>query len=99
MAKKLYSVLLLYPDYLATQYGEETYFMTVKAISAGDAVRKVQTEAMADNSEYYGDVLDDPDHNPQDFAPLLVVQGRIKPLYGWGFDPVQKGASHETLAT
>jgi len=61
-----FSVLLLYPDYLATQYGEETYFTQVTAAIVEEAAKTAQAEAVE------GQLCE---CNPDDFAVLLVIKG------------------------
>lgn len=66
---KPYSVLLLYPDYAAEAFGQETYFTHVAAESTFDAVETAQLE-MKESGD------------PADFIPLLVIEGHhndIKP--------------------
>jgi hypothetical protein len=65
-AKKPYSVLLLYPDYVGN-YGEETYYAFVEAADPIEAVTVAQRQAVAAETVD----IDDPD----DFAPLLVTAG------------------------
>lgn len=79
-ALKTYSVLLLYPDYIASQYGE-TYYTHVKAISPAEAVSAAINEAMASNGWD-----DDEDRRPEDFLVKLVLEGECPSL-----DP-QEGA-------
>lgn len=43
---KKYTVLLLYPDYIADSYGEDTYLGWVVADSPEKAVKKAQREVM-----------------------------------------------------
>ena len=62
-----YTVLLLYPDYLAHNYGEDTYAEHVEAIDPQAAVEAAQSSASA----LFGDDNTDAD----DFTPLLVVAG------------------------
>jgi hypothetical protein len=62
---KEYSVLLLYPDYIAD--GIETYYAFVQADSPRAAVGLAQNEAVKAN-ELDGD-------EAQDFLPLLVTEG------------------------
>lgn len=66
-----FSVLLLYPDYLATQYGEETYFTHVGAATVAEATQAARAEAV-DGQQCSCD--------PADFVPLLVVKGWHKDL-------------------
>lgn len=65
---KPYSVLLLYPDYLAETYGEETYYAFVTAPSRDEAVTAARIEARdAEGNESCED--------GEDFAVLLVTEG------------------------
>jgi hypothetical protein len=65
--KKLFSVLLLYPDY-ANESGTETYYAFVEAFDPIDAVAQAQRHAAA--------VQTGIKIHRRDFAPLLVTQGR-----------------------
>jgi hypothetical protein len=67
LAKKPYSVLLLYPDYATDDYGTDTYYAFVEASDPIDAVAVAQREAVAAQDAEIDD--------PADFAPLLVTQG------------------------
>jgi hypothetical protein len=73
-ANKLYSVLLLYPDY-ANDSGTETYYAFVEAPDQIEAVALAQRQAIAAN--------DCIEPEPDDFAPLLVTEGhhRSEPLF------------------
>ncbi|HJW82452.1 MAG TPA: hypothetical protein VJ396_09430 [Acidiferrobacterales bacterium] len=62
-----FSVLLLYPDYLANQYGEETFFAHVVADNKAAAIQVAQVIAE-------GGVAND-GAKPEDFLPLLVLAG------------------------
>lgn len=74
-----YSVLLLYPDYLADDFGHDTYYAHVMASDPASAVREAQQEAMAANTG----PDDEPDaDNADDFHPLLVLEGHHAPKYG-----------------
>jgi len=69
---KKYSVLLLYPDYLAGNYGEDTYYAHVEAPDVKSAQLSAQKEVVRENMidiEYDGDM------RPEHFAVLLVVEG------------------------
>jgi hypothetical protein len=72
MKKKLkwYSVLLLYPDYIAETFGLETYYAWVQARDSLDAVRKAKRQAGEHNSKVHGRQC------AKDFHPLLVISGR-----------------------
>jgi hypothetical protein len=65
--KKLYSVLLLYPDY-ANDSGTETYYAFVEAVDAIEAISVAQQQVVAANDCVGFD-------DPLDFAPLLVTEG------------------------
>ena len=63
-----WTVLLLYPDYLAEQYGEETYLAWVNATDPEGAIKLAQAEAAMDQCVGYR-------IDPEDFLPLLVIEG------------------------
>jgi hypothetical protein len=67
-AKKPYSVLLLYPDDLNDD-GKETYYAWVEASDPVAAVAEARRQALATNEWTEDDV------DPDDFAPLLVIEG------------------------
>lgn len=62
----LFSVLLLRPDTIANQYGEDTYFTFVGANDPVDAVRKARIEACQ---------FDEGITEPEDYFVLLVIAG------------------------
>lgn len=69
-----YTVVLLYPDYLAASYGE-TFVETTVAEYPQNAVFKVQQHATRANQ--------DPDDDgftaaPQDFHPAVVMKGECE---------------------
>ena len=75
-----YTVLLLKPDYVANQYGEETYLAHVRATSAAQAQRFAQIEARDadDDSD-----IDDPDamkNDPADYRALFTALGHLQDL-------------------
>jgi hypothetical protein len=65
-----YSVLLLYPDYIAETFGQETFLAHVEAMNPGLAVGEAQRLASSCNN----------DNPPEDFFPLLVTLGHIEDL-------------------
>jgi hypothetical protein len=65
-----YSVLLLYPDYLADD-GAETYWAWVVSMSDHGAAEAAKLEAAKDN-----DVED-----PNDFLTLAVIEGHHRIVY------------------
>lgn len=62
-----YSVLLLYPDY-ANDGGSETYYAWVEAPDAAGAVTVARRQAL--------DAQEGLIFPPDDFTPLLVIEGR-----------------------
>ena len=72
---KEYTVLLLYPDYVADEFGKETYLSWVEAESPEQAMAKAQKMVWAANT--YGE--DDP-LVPDDFHPLMVIHGHHRDL-------------------
>jgi len=68
-----YTVLLLYPDYMTEDYGQETYLAWVDASDPNDAVKKAQARVAYEN-----DATDSRD----DFFVLLVAEGHITDVRG-----------------
>ena len=68
MRKTYYTVLLLFPDYLASDFGSDTYMSCVEADSPEEALRKVREKACVENQQ-------DPEQ-AEDFFCLIIVQGR-----------------------
>lgn len=72
---KAYTVLLIYPDYLASQYGEEFYMESAEAETPKEAVAKVQqmaVETNIPNGDNEGDI------DPVDFAVVAVFEGVVQ---------------------
>ena len=65
---KPYSVLLLYPDYLANTYGEDSNYRTVWGESPGHAVKRAQFDLALEN-------LRQAICPPDDFRCLLCIPG------------------------
>lgn len=72
-ALKKFSVLLLYPDYIADAFGQETFYAHVRALDSVDAVARAQRRAVRHNNQV--DV-----GNETDFYPLLVLRGHRRGL-------------------
>lgn len=62
-----YSVLLLYPDYIADTFGHETFYTHVTVKDPKHAVKVAQRDAAAFNELEKEDACD--------FFPLLVLDG------------------------
>lgn len=74
-----YTVLLLYPDSIANDYGHETYLAHVMANSPAAAVSEAQSHAAETNG--FPDTYPDADERSQvmdSFFPLLVISGHHK---------------------
>ncbi len=69
-ARNTYTVICLYPDYLAEDYGADIYINTVKADRALVAANMVQNMAAEANL----DVIDD----PLDFKVIAVTRGELQ---------------------
>ena len=64
---KTYTVILLYPDYIAENFGEEIFIDITQAELPAIAVEKVRKIAIAANADYKID--------PEDFLPIAVFEG------------------------
>ena len=62
-----YTVVLIYPDYIAKQYGEEYFIEAVEAGSAEEAIPKVQRLAEQANADHHD--------SRHDFAMVAVFEG------------------------
>lgn len=62
---KVFSVLLLYPDYIAENYGQETFYEAVEANTSSEAVLALQKR-----------LGDEHETNPDDFLCLLCIEGQ-----------------------
>lgn len=68
---KKYTVILLYPDFLASNYGQEIYTAWVEGMNPDHAIAKAELEASSDNFHEAG---------PGDWYCLACFQGHIKNL-------------------
>jgi len=71
-----YTVLLLYPDYLASIFGQEIYRDQVYARNAGEAIEFAQRHALKANDVWAAEDGAD----PSDFYPLFTVRGHWEDL-------------------
>jgi hypothetical protein len=75
-----YTVLLLRPDYIASQYGEDTYLAHVVAASAGLAGEKAQMEAWVTDNGGPDECDDDASGDPDDYNVLFTALGHLDDL-------------------
>ena len=68
---KPYTVILLYPDYLSHNYGQETYTAHVFAYNREDVIKNAQAQAVIENEM-------DTDEQGEDFYPLACFAGHIE---------------------
>lgn len=62
---KMFSVLLLYPDYIAENYGQETFYESIEANTSSEAVLALQKRLGEEHET-----------NPDDFLCLLCLKGQ-----------------------
>ncbi len=72
-----FTVLLLYPDYIASNYGPETYLAHVEAKDRVGAIEQGQLQAASD---FYTE-FDTDDSVAADFFPLAVFEGHLEESY------------------
>lgn len=65
-----YTVVLLYPDYITNNYGQEHYFWEGEAESPTDAARKAQQFLASEHNS------DGATSEPEDFYVVAVIEGR-----------------------
>ena len=61
-----FTVVLIYPDYIASQYGEEYFISSARAKDAHEALKLVRHEACSQNEEC---------NEPDDFGLVAVFPG------------------------
>lgn len=66
----------MYPDYLTSNYGEETYYNHVEARDEHHALELVRDMAIRANSTNEEEIKE----NAKDFGCLLVLEGHHDPL-------------------
>lgn len=65
---KPYTVILIYPDYIASQYGEEFWYDHVEAENVAQAIETAQQNAQHANRAYESGCA-------KDFAVVAVFEG------------------------
>lgn len=71
-----YTVLLLRPDYIASDYGQDTYLAWVEADDVATAQVLAQREAYQADVPPDDDDYDESAHRP-DYHVLIVVEGHM----------------------
>lgn len=74
---KPYTVILMYPDYVADDYGEN-YLAHVDATDPTEAVKVAQRQAMKENGNEPDD--DGFDREAAAYAPIAVFDGHLRDL-------------------
>jgi hypothetical protein len=69
-----YTVVLMYPDYLTDNFGQETYSTSVRAWDVAGAITEAQLEAASANN------MEPDDEGYEDFHPVAVFEGEISNL-------------------
>lgn len=67
-----FSILLLYPDYIASNFGQDTHWSWVEADTPNDAITEAQQSLAPSIQELLIDVVD--------MYPLLVIEGHATNL-------------------
>lgn len=81
MSHARFSVLLLRPDYVAEQYGTDTYLAHVTAQSVDDAIEAARREVVeVDSPTEAGQAAWPYTVSPNDYHVLLVAKGFINDL-------------------
>ncbi len=74
-----YTVLLLRPDYIASEFGKDTYLAYVESCCLKHAVSLARDEAKTSDG-WSLDPGDDDWVDPQDYHVLLLCRGHLKDL-------------------
>lgn len=69
-----YTVILLYPDYIANTYGHDTYMAEVLAENVDDAITEAWLEACSEN------VFDEEENPQEDWHVVAVIAGHHKDI-------------------
>lgn len=73
-----WTILLLRPDYLADEFGKDTYLAHVVANSAKEAMAKAQREAFSSDLEQDAD--DESCDSPTDYHVLFCTMGHLRDM-------------------
>lgn len=86
--EEAYTVVLMLPDTMASNYGEECAVVVVAArgvFEAEDRAREAAVKRLCSGEEY---ALDDPYALEETFLPLVTFRGRHEPEIGDNFPNV-----------
>ena len=75
MKTRTWTIVLLYPDYIADSFGQDTYLAYTEADDERTALRKAQLQAMNAQPPAHRRTADD-------FYPLAVFEG-VHTDYSW----------------
>ena len=75
-----YTVLLLRPDYIADEFGKDTYLAHVVANGAAEAQKLAQAEAWDSDQDEDAEDEDDLSGNPDDYHVLFCTMGHLRDL-------------------
>lgn len=79
MKTKPYTVVLLRPDYMTSEYGQDVYVALVKALTRHDAHMAAQKELFEYDCKDGGEP-----RSVSDYALCVMFEGHHNPaLYGW----------------
>ena len=77
---KKFTVLLLRPDTISDDFGQDTYLAHVEGSSPGLAMEKAQMEAWVEDNGGPNDIEDDAPGGPDDYGVLCVFEGHLADL-------------------
>lgn len=72
--KRMFTVVLLYPDYATGDFGADIYVDAVDADDPHDAAEIIQQRAFDANG---GASVSNPVNDPDDFRPIAVIAGDV----------------------
>lgn len=75
-----YTVLLLRPDYIADEFGKDTYLAHVVANGPALAAEKAQMEAWVTDNGGPDEIENDADGEPSDYCVLFATLGHHENL-------------------
>lgn len=73
---RYYTVILLRPDYMASNYGQDTWMQAVKAKDPEEAVKLARGECLLADNEGFDEDDGDFHGSPDDYFVIAVIRGR-----------------------